>query len=97
MEAATDWKAAYDTTTYNRREANCNACAHAYRQGELMHRVEERDFYFSAAQVDQIQGAIAKEAMVSDGILCGDAYNRGALAARTKANALLQRLQCMGR
>ena len=73
------------------------ALKHAYRQGELMHRIVERDFYFSTAQLDEIQGALAKEAMVSDGTLCGDPYNRAALAARTKANALLQRLQCMGR
>jgi hypothetical protein len=73
------------------------ALKHAYRQGELMHRIEERDFYFSSAQLDEIQGALAKEAMMSEGILCGDAYNREALAAGTKAHALLQRLQCMGR
>jgi hypothetical protein len=35
--------------------------------------------------------------MVNDGIVCGDAYIREALAAGTKAHVLLQRLQCMGR
>jgi hypothetical protein len=83
--------------TTDEKQTVMHALKHAYRQGELMHRIEERDFYFSAIQLDEIQGALAKEAMVSDGILCGDVYNRGALAARTKANALLQRLQCMGR
>lgn len=73
-----------------------HALNHAYRQSELIHRIEERDFYFSAGQLDEIQGALAQEAMVNDGILRG-AHNREALAAGINAHALLQRLQCMGR
>ena len=85
------------TLTADEKQTVTRALKHAYRQGELMRRVEERDFYFSNSQLDEIQGALSKEAMLSAGILCGDAYNREALAAGTKANALLQRLQCMGR
>jgi hypothetical protein len=44
-----------------------------------------------------MEGALAQEAMASDGILYGDAYNREAFAAGTKAHALLHRLQYMGR
>lgn len=72
-----------------------HALNHAYRQSELIHRIEERDCYFSAGQLDEIQGALAQEAMVNDGILRG-AHNREALAAGINAHALLQRLQCMG-
>lgn len=74
-----------------------HALKHAYRKGELIRRIAEPDYYFSAGQLDEIQGALAQEALVTDGILCGDAYNREALAAGTKVRALLQRLECMGR
>lgn len=70
---------------------------HAFGKSELIRRIEERDYYFSAGQLDEIQGALAQEALMSGGILCGDAYNREALAAGAKVNALLQRLQSMGR
>ena len=73
------------------------ALKHAYRKSELIRRIEESDCNFSTGQLDEIQGALAQEALVSGGILCGDAYNREALAAGTEVNALLQRLQSMGR
>lgn len=74
-----------------------HALKHAYRQGALMRLVEEPDFYFSTEQLDEIQTALASEALVTDGILCGDVYNREALAAGTKVHALLQRVQSMRR
>lgn len=84
------------TATKDEQNTVTHALNHAYRQSELIHRIEERDFYFSAGQLDEIQGALAQEAMVNDGILRG-AHNREALAAGINAHALLQRLQCMGR
>ena len=74
-----------------------NALRHAYWSSELIRRIEELDHNFSVGQLDEIQGALAQEALRSGGILCGDAYNREALAAGTKVHALLQRLECMGR
>lgn len=83
--------------TKNERNTVTHALKHAYRKSELIRRIEETDYNFSAGQLDEIQGALAQEALVSGGILCGDAYNREALAAGTEVNALLQRLQSMGR
>ena len=83
--------------TTDEKQTVTHALKRGFRKSELIRQIGERDFYFSAAQLDEIQGALANEAMVSDGILCGNAYNREALAAGTKAHALLQRLQCMGR
>jgi hypothetical protein len=74
-----------------------HALKHAYGKSALIHRIEERDYYFSAGQLDEIQGALAQEALRSGGILCGDAYNQEALAAGAKVHALQQRLESMGR
>ena len=63
---------------------------------QLIRRIEERNYYFSAGQFGDIQSALAQEAVRSGGILGGNASNRGALAARTKVHAL-RRLECMGR
>lgn len=83
--------------TKNERTAVTHALQHAYRKGELIRRVGETDYDFSAGQLDEIQGALAQEALVSAGMLCGDAYNREALAGGAALNAMLQRLQSMGR
>lgn len=74
-----------------------HALKHAYWNSELIRRIEEPDSDFNGGQLDEIQGSLAQEALRSGGILCGDAYNREALAAGTKVHALLQRLECMGR
>jgi hypothetical protein len=74
-----------------------HALKQAYGKSELTPRIEEPNYNFSAGQLDEIQGALAQEALRSGGVLCGDAYNREALAAGTRVQALLQRLECMGR
>lgn len=83
--------------TADERETLTRALKHAYRQGKLMHLIKEPTASFTTKQLDEMQSALACEALVTDGILCGDAYNRSALAAGTKVHALLQRFQCMGR
>lgn len=83
--------------TKDEQNTATHALKHAYRKSELIRRIEEPDYNFSVGQLDEIQGALAQEALLSGGILCGDAYNREALVAGTKVHALLQRLECMGR
>ncbi len=83
--------------TKDEQSTVAQALKHAYWRSELIRRIEEPDYNFSAGQLDEIQGALAQEALLSGGVLCGDAYNREALAAGTKVRALLQRLECMGR
>ena len=58
-----------------------NALRHGYWSSELIRRIEEPDHNIRFGQLDEIQGALAQEA----------------LAAGTKVHALLQRLECMGR
>ena len=44
-----------------------HALKRAYRKSELIRRIEETDYNFSASQLDEIQGALAQQALVSRG------------------------------
>jgi len=83
--------------TTDEQNTVAHALKHAFGKSELIRRIEERDYSFSGGQLHEIQGALAQEALRSGGILCGDAYNRDALAAGAKVHALQQRLESMGR
>lgn len=72
-----------------------HALNHAYRQSELIHRIEERDFYFSAGQLDEVQGALAQEAMVNDGILRG-AHQSGGPGRRNQCPRIAATLAVHG-
>jgi hypothetical protein len=52
---------------------------------------------FTGTELDEIQNSLASEALITDGILCGDAYNLKAQAWGAKVHALLQRLQSIRR
>lgn len=96
IEDCSNWRMTLQLTQ-DEQNTVTQALQHAFGKSELIQRIEERNYYFSAGQLDEIQGALAQEALLSGGILCGDAYNREAQAAGTRLRALLQRLQTMGR
>ncbi len=79
--------------TQDERNTVRHALRHTFWKSGLLRRIEEPNYDFSAGQLNEIQGALAQEALRSGGILCGDPYNREALGGGSKVRALQQRLE----